>query len=121
MTVLSLNCLPEGETLDDLARRDCVVGFDLRFCRSAAVPPDDRDTITCDPCAAEFATLYARTDPGEAIALHDVQLTGAGADAVAALARALFVAMVNARCDPPDVAPRHESEQAALVDPDRIA
>jgi len=121
MTVLSLNCLPEGETLDDLARRDCVVGFDLRFCRSVAVSPDDRDTITCDPRAAEFATLYARTDPGEAIAIHDVQLTGAGADAVASVARALFVAMVNARCAPSDAEQRHGCEQIAQVGSDRIA
>jgi hypothetical protein len=115
------NCLPEGEILADLARRECAIGFDLRFCRSVAVGPDDCVTETCDPPEAEFATLYALTDLGEAIAIHDVQLTSAGADEVAAVARALFVAIVNARRDPPDAAQRHEAEQAALTCPDHIA
>ena len=114
------NCLPEGDTLDDLIRRNCAIGFDLRFCRSVAVSPDDRDTITCDPSEAEFATLYALTDLGEAIAIHDADLTSAGADEVAAISRALLKAMVNARRDPPDAAQRHEAEQAALIDDNRI-
>ena len=120
MTMPSLNCLSEGETLDEVIRRDCAIGFDLRFCRSVAVSEHDRDTETCDPTEAEFATLYALTDLGEAIAIHDVDLTSTGADAVAAVARALFVAIVNARRDPPDAAQRHEAEQAALTSPDRI-
>lgn len=86
-----------------------------------AVSEHDRDTETCDPTEAEFATIYALTDLGEAIAIHDAKLTSAGADEVAAIARALFVAIVNARRDPPDAAQRHEAEQAALIDPDRIA
>ena len=117
---MSCNCLPEGDTLDDLIRRNCAIGFDLRFCRNVAVSPDDRDTITCDPSQAEFATLYALTDLGEDIAIHDADLTSAGADEVAAVSRALFVAMVNARRDPPDAAQRHEAEQAAITDHDRI-
>lgn len=117
---LTPNCLPEGETLPDLARRECVIGFDLRFCRNVAISPDDRDTETCDPTEAEFATLYALTDLGEAISIHDANLTSAGADEVASIARALFVAIVNARRDPPDAAQRHEAEQAALTDPHRI-
>ncbi|MET4102753.1 hypothetical protein ABIE58_002189 [Roseovarius sp. MBR-78] len=120
MTDLSPNCLPEGETLDDIVRRNCAIGFDLRFCRSVAVSEHDRDTITCDPPEAEFATLFALTDLGEAIAIHDVQLTSAGAGEVAAVSRALFMAMVNAHRDPPDAAQRHEAEQAALTDHDRI-
>ena len=120
MTDLSLNCLSEGETLADLARRECAIGFDLRFCRSEAVGPDDRETITCDPSEAEFATLYALTDLGEAIAIHDAALTSAGADEVATVARALFVAIVNARRDPPDAAQRHSAEQAALTSPEHI-
>ena len=120
MPDLSLNCLSEGETLDGIVRRNCAIGFDLRFCRSVAISPDDRDTITCDPAEAEFATLYALTDLGEAIAIHDANLTSAGADEVAAVARALFVALVNARRDPPDAAQRFEAEQAALIDPHRI-
>ena len=120
MPDLPLNCLSEGETLDHLIRRNCAIGFDLRFCRSIAVSEHDRDTQTCDPSEAEFATLSALTDLGEAIAIHGVQLSSAGADEVAAVARALFVALVNARRDPPDAAQRHEAEQAALIDPDRI-
>lgn len=116
----SFNCLSEGETLYGIVRSNCAIGFDLRFCRSVAISPDDRDTETCDPSEAEFATLYALTDLGEAIAIHDVQLSSAGADEVAAVARALFVAIINARRDPPDAAQRHEAEQAALIDPDRI-
>ena len=121
MTDLSPNCLPEGETLADLARRECAIGFDLRFCRSVAVSVHDRDTETCDPTEAEFARLYALTDLGEAIAIHDASLTSAGADEVATVARALFVAIFNARRDPPDAARRFDAEQAALTDPDWIA
>ena len=120
MTLPALNCLSEGETLTEVVRRECAIGFDLRFCRSVAVSPDDRDTETCDPTEAEFATLYALTDLGEAIAVHDLDLTSTGADEVAVVARALFVAIVNARRDPPDAAQRHEAEQAALTNPDRI-
>ena len=118
---LTPNCLSEGETLTEVIRRECAIGFDLRFCRSVAISPDDRDTETCDPTEAEFATIYALTDLGEAIAIHDANLTSAGADEVASIARALFVAIVNARRDPPDAAQRHEAEQAALIDPDRIS
>ena len=121
MTLPSLNCLSEGETLTGVVGRDCVIGFDLRFCRSVVISPDDRDTETCDPTDSEFATLYTLTDLGEAIAIHDVELTSAGADEVAAVARALFVAIVNARRDRADAAHRHEAEQAALIDPDRIS
>ena len=120
MIDLSLNCLSAGDTLADTIRRECAIGFDLRFCRSVAVSPDDHETETCDPTDAEFATLYALTDLGEAIAIHDVHLTSDGADDVAAVARALFVAIVNARRDPPDAAQRHEAEQVARTDPDRI-
>ena len=115
------NCLPEGETLDDLVRRNCAIGVDLRFCRSDAVTPEETSIITCDPGEAEFATLYALTDLGEAIAIHDVDLSSTGADEVASVARALFVAIVNARRDPSDAAQRHEAEQAALIQTDRIA
>lgn len=116
----SFNCLTEGETLDDLIRRECAIGFDLRFCRSVAVSEHDRDTITCDPPEAEFATLSALTDVGEAIAIHDANLSSAGADEVAAVARALFVAIVNARRNPPDAAQRFEAEQTAMIDHHRI-
>lgn len=118
---LTPNCLSEGETLTEVIRRECAIGFDLRFCRSVAISPDDRDTETCDLTEAEFATIYALTDLGEVIAIHDANLTSAGADEVASIARALFVAIVNARRDPPDAAQRHEAELAALIDPDRIS
>ena len=118
---LTPNCLSEGATLTEVIRRECAIGFDLRFCRSVAISPDARDTETCDPTEAEFATIYALTDLGEAIAVHDVDLSTTGADEVAAVARSLFVAIVNARRDPPDAAQRHEAEQAALIDPDRIS
>ena len=121
MPNLSPNCLSEGEAPDDLIRRECAIGFDLRFVRSVAVSEHDRDTETCDPMEAEFATLYALTDLGEAIAIHDADLTSAGADEVATVARALFVAIVNARRDPPDAAQRFEAEQAALIDAHRIS
>ena len=68
-----------------------------------------------------FSALLVLTDLGEAIAIHDANLTSAGADEVAAVARALFFALVNARRDPPDATQRHEAEQAALIDPDRIS
>lgn len=110
------NCLAEGETLTEVIRRECAIGFDLRFCRNVAVSEHDRDTEICDPTEAEFATLSALTDLGEAIAIHDAKLTSAGADEVATIARALFVAIVNARRDPPDAAQRHEAEQAGLTD-----
>jgi hypothetical protein len=110
-----------GNAGDDLIRRNCAIGIDLRFCRNDAVTPDETIIITCDPGEAEFATLYALTDLGEAIAIHDVDLTSTGADEVAAVAHALFVAIVNARRDPPDAAQRHEAEQATLTEPDRIA
>ena len=118
---LSCNCLPKGEALEDLSRRNCAIGFDLRFCRNDAVTPDETSIITCDPGEAEFATLYALTDLGEAIAVLDVDFSSTGADEVAAVARALYVAIVNVRRDRPDAAQRHEAEQAALTEPDRIA
>ena len=121
MTNPSLNCLSESETLDDLARRECAIGFDLRFCRSVAVSERDWETITFNPTEAEFATLYALTDLGEASAIHDIQLSSAEAAEMAAVARALFVAIVNARRAPPDAAQRHEAEQAALISPNQIA
>ena len=120
MTALPPNCLLEGETLAELVRRNCAIGFDLRFCRTVAHTAEDGETTPCDPIDAEFATLYALSDLGEAIAIHDVDFTSAGADEVAAVSRALFVAIVNARRDPPDAAQRHEAEQAALIEPDRI-
>jgi hypothetical protein len=106
---LTLNCLPEGEVLADLIRRNCAIGFDLRFCRSVAVTPEDRDTITCDP-ARRSSRRYM---PSPIWARPSRSMTSrfpAGADEVATVARALFVAMVNARRDAPDAAQRHEAE-----------
>jgi hypothetical protein len=112
---MQFNCLPEGETLADLVRRDHINGFDLRFCRSDATDPDDRSTITCEPDEAEFACVYGINDLGEAIAIHDAQLTSAGADEIAACCRELFVAIVNRFAHRPDAAQRHEAEQERIT------
>ena len=120
MTTMSFNGLPEGTSLNDLIRRERVTGVDLRFCRDVASTGATRDTITCAPSEAEFATLYAVTDRGTAIAIHDVDLTSGGADVVAAIARALFVAIVNARGDLPDAARTRMVEPAAPDRDDRI-
>lgn len=61
MTNPSMNCLSQGGTLDELARRECAIGFDLRFCRSVGISPDDRATETCDPTEAEFARHSTRS------------------------------------------------------------
>jgi hypothetical protein len=54
MTECSPNCLPEGETLTDLVRRNCSIGFDLRFCRSVAVIRATRVAVTAEqPMVAE--------------------------------------------------------------------
>ena len=120
MTTMSFNGLPEGTSLDDLIRREHIAGLDLRFCRDDPSTGETRDTVTCAPPEAEFATLYAVTDRGTAIAIHDVDLTSGGADVVAAIARALFVAIVNARCDEPDAARTHAADPAAPDRGDRI-
>jgi len=54
------------------------------------------------------------------VSAHDVELISAGADAEAAISRALFVAIVNARQDPPDAARRHAAKPAESDDPGRI-
>lgn len=120
MTTMPFNGLPEGTSLDQLIRRKRVNGIDLRFCRDVASTGATRDTITCAPPEAEFATLYAVTDLGTAIAIHDVDLTSGGADVVAAVARALFVAIVNARHEPPDAARTQAADPAAPDRDDRI-
>ncbi len=50
-----------------------------------------------------------------------MDISNIGADEVAAVARALFVAIVNARRDPSDAARRNEAEHEALSDPHRIS
>lgn len=88
-----LNCLPQGETLADLATRDRLQGFDVAFCKAG---PDNQMTIDCPPDHAEFATIYGRNDQGDTIALHDVDLTNAGADSLAQACRAIFAAIIAA-------------------------
>lgn len=87
------NCLPEGETLADMIRRDNPLGFDLRFCKQS---PDGDGSTSCPPQEAEFAAIYAYTDLGEAIAVHDVDLTNAGADSLAQACREVFAAIIAA-------------------------
>lgn len=111
---MQYNCLTEGETIAAAVARDYITGFDVRFCRSDATDPDDRSTITCEPDEAEFACVYGINDLGEAIAIHDAQLTDAGADEIAACCRELFVSIVNRFAHRPDAAQRHEAEQEAI-------
>ena len=87
------NCLPEGDTLADLARREHFNGFEVAFSKAG---PDDEGTVDCSPDEAEFATVYARNDLGESIALHDVDLTNAGADSLAQACRATFAEIIAA-------------------------
>ena len=113
--MISFNCLPDGGSLHELVRRECIETIDIRFCRSdAAEYADETCIITCVPGEAEFATIYGVTDLGEAIAIHDADLNASGADELAAACRALFVAILDASCDPPDAAQRHQAEQDAL-------
>lgn len=90
------NCLTQGDTIADLARREHFKGFAVAFSKSVATDPDDRETEDCPPEQAEFATIYARNDLGEEITLHDVDLTNAGADSLAQACRAIFAAILNA-------------------------
>ncbi|SIR08943.1 hypothetical protein SAMN05421641_12429 [Paracoccus thiocyanatus] len=113
--MISFNCLPEQEVLADFVRRECIERIDIRFCRDdAAEGASETSIITCAPAEAEFATIYGITDLGEARAIHDVDLSAAGADELAAACRALFVAILDARRDPPDAAQRHQAEQDAI-------
>jgi len=113
--MISFNCLPEHETLGEFARRECVESIDIRFCRNdAEAGADEAFIATCAPAEAEFATIYGITDLGEARAIHDVDLDAAGADELAAACRALFVAILAARRDPPDAAQRYQAEQDAI-------
>ncbi|MDP2047572.1 MAG: hypothetical protein Q8K33_01580 [Cypionkella sp.] len=89
-----LTLLPNGETLDDLCRRERVEGFDVRFSRPHTDEDSGYATIECAPGEAEFVSIYAMTDLGEPIAIHDAKLSEAGADEVAATCRALFKAIV---------------------------
>lgn len=112
---ISFNCLPEHEVLGELARRECIESIDIRFCcNDAGIDAGETCIVTCTPPEAEFATIYGITDLGEACAIHDVDLSASGADELAAACRALFVAILDARRDPPDAAQRHQAEQDAL-------
>lgn len=111
----AFNCLPAGETLEDLCRRDHICGFDLRFTKSMLdfrnYDQFGSDMQECNPSEATHATIYAMNDLGEAIAIHDAELTEAGADEVAATCRALFSAIVLAHRPQPDAAQIHQAEQ----------
>lgn len=115
MVVISFNCLPESELLVDFVRRECIESIDIRFCcNDAASDADETCIITCTPLEAEFATIYGITDIGEARAIHDADLNASGAGELAVACRALFMAILDARRDPPDAAQRHQAEQDAL-------
>lgn len=113
--MISFNCLPEHEALADFVRRECIESIDMRFRRNDGRSDTEATyIITCAPGEAEFATVYGITDIGEARAIHDVDLDVAGADELAAACRALFVAILEARRDPPDAAQGHQADQDAL-------
>ncbi|MBW7860851.1 MAG: hypothetical protein H3C33_16630 [Rhodocyclaceae bacterium] len=109
------NCLPEGETLAELVAREGIESIDILLCRNEA-PEGAAETRfeVCAPHLAEIACIYAVTATGEATPVHDVDLTSAGADQLAATVRALFVAILDARRDAPDAAQRHQAEQDAI-------
>lgn len=112
---ISFNCLPGTEPLGEFVRRECIERIDIRFCRDdAAAGAAETCIISCAPAEAEFATVYGITDLGEARAIHDVDLNAAGADELAAACRALFVAILGVRRDPPDAAQRHQAKQDSL-------
>ncbi len=90
------NCLSPGETVASVARRDGLIGFDVRFARNTSADPDETEITTCDPHEAELATVYGITREGLSQAIHDVDLDGAGADELAQVCRALFVAILDA-------------------------
>lgn len=66
--------------LADVVHRECAIGFNLRFLRSVAASPDDRDAEICNSTKAQSATTYAITDLGEAVVIQDVALISAVAD-----------------------------------------
>lgn len=97
-----LNCLSENEDIHTFVRVHDVIGLDVCFNRSEIVNEeqgdfcDDEYVETCLPEEAEFATVYGRTRDGDAMAVHDANLTSAGADEVAQVCRAIFAAILAA-------------------------
>lgn len=112
------NCLPEGESLIEMARRNHWRAIDIRFCRNIAAHRNDdtfgTDMEVCEPREAEIATVYAFDDLGEAFAIHDVSLNAAGADDLSRVTRELYMAILEARREPSDAAQRHQAEQDAI-------
>lgn len=108
---ITFNCLPERATLPRIVRDEGIESIDIRFCRNDAIEgADETCVVVCAPYLAEFASIYGVTATGEVFPIHDADLNAVGADELAAACRAIFVAICNARRDPPDAAQRHQAE-----------
>jgi hypothetical protein len=93
----NLNMLSHGETIASVIARDGCIGIDVLFCRNISDNPDETDFMTCAPEVAEIATVYIITREGISSAVHDVDLTEAGADSLAATCKALFLEICTSR------------------------
>ncbi|RID91199.1 hypothetical protein D2N39_13135 [Gemmobacter lutimaris] len=100
--VLSWNCLPEAEAPRDVVTGYPLIGLDLRFTASVAIDENDRDTIVTAPHDATATSLYAMAENGEAIALHDSDLTHDGAAEIAERVRLMLCAIIDARAEAPN-------------------
>ncbi|RWR30444.1 hypothetical protein D2T29_12285 [Sinirhodobacter populi] len=89
----ALNCLSQGMTIDRLVKAERIETFEVAYCRNESERGDETYIQTCLPSQAEFATIYGRADTGEAIAIHDAELSPEGAAELAAITAALFVAI----------------------------
>jgi|GEM_PF-2855473 len=100
----NFNCLPEGETLQDLIRREHIESFNVMFLKDMNEFRNDDEFGTdfepCTPSEATIATLYGVNDLNEGIAIHDVPLTAAGAKEIGAACAALFAAIIGDKIMP---------------------
>ena len=96
MTLPSLNCLAGGETLAEFVKTYSICGIDVAYCRfDKGEYEDDTCVESCPPQGADFATIYGRSDRGEAVAIHDVDLTEDGAAEVGVICAEVF-RLINA-------------------------
>lgn len=88
-----LNMLSGGDTLESLIAANRITGLDIRF--SKIVPVSEGSDETCaQDCAVsdspDFVTVYLMTAVGEALPLHDADLSSDGDAQVAALTAAVM-------------------------------
>ena len=96
MKLPSLNCLAGGETLVEFVQTYSICGIDVAYCRfEKGQYADDTCVESCLPQDAEFATIYGRSERGEAVAIHDVDLTEDGATEVGLICAEVF-RLINA-------------------------